>query len=305
MDNQKLIDYIYDNNLLMINKYIESFLMRIEPNELMKKIDRFGQLDFNTMSDKDIADEISNILIFENLSTIVNSYSIFRKGTRFYRVRKLNNLDIPNENLSILSDFWNPPKKFVSKYGRLNKVYESLLYTAFNPLIAIKETHISKNDFFAIIVYKATRDVQVSWIGSETNYKHHNIYNKKAITVHELYKNFLINEFTKEIPSGQENCYRITEHIAKKYYVSPSQDGWRYPSVKDRSQYNICFKSESIGEALNLIGAIIGTCLDGDSLQLNYIAHGFDSDKKAVIYDNEDGYEFMKKIFPEFIPRSD
>ena len=279
--------------------------MKVDPEELVKKIEAFNQLDFNTMSDQDIMDEIDKILKIEYYISIINSYSVYQKGARFYRVRRLSNLDIPNDALSIISDFWNPPPKYVNKYGRLNKPHESLLYTALNPLVAIKETHISKGDFFCIIIYEAHQDVQVSWIGSETNYKHHNIYNEKAILVHEIYKKFLIDEFAKEIPLGQETRYRVTEHIAKEYFVSPEQKGWRYPSVKDHNQYNICFMPEAIGSYLTLKGAMIGTYLDFNDFELEYIASGFDNDGNAIIYDTKDYNKLMNEMFAEFVPRRD
>ena len=40
------------------------------------------------------------------------------------RVRKLRNTDMPNKDLKNVSAYWNPPKKYVKYYGRLNKPNE-------------------------------------------------------------------------------------------------------------------------------------------------------------------------------------
>lgn len=281
----------------------EDIYKKVNPEELMNKINRFKLLNIDTMSDKDLSDEIGNILSQKDLSgmiitTLICTYSIFPKDTRFYRVRKLRNLDIPNDNLSKLSDFWNPPKRFITNYGRLNKPNESLLYTARNPYIAIKETNITKNDYFALNIYKANRDVKVSWIGADINYKFHNIFNKSAINIHEIYKDFLLDEFTKEVVNGQEYLYRVSEHIAKNYFLCAFQDGWKYSSVKDRSEHNVCFKAESISEALTLVGTMIAICSDDTSMEVKYIAQGFDRNRRAIIH--EYSPDFLKKYFPEF-----
>ena len=185
------------------------------------------------------------------------------------------------------------------KYGRINKPNESLLYTAFNPHTAIYETHILKNDPFAIFVYEAKRDVKVSWIGSPTNYAHHHITNQTAIHVHEILKKFLVDEFTREVPLGQEQTYRITEHIAKQYFVSPEGDGWRYPSVKNKSEDNICFKTDCLEDMLGLVGSIIGTLYENGIFDLEYVIDGSNIGK-AIAYEKEEGPSLFNKLFPEF-----
>lgn len=300
MQNEDYVQSLIKNDIPMVSYYTEQFLKRIDPLELAKRIKRFNKLDFRKMSEMEIIKEVESVMRFENIVSIMNAYSVYRKGTRFYRVRKLNNLNVPNDSLTIKSDFWNPPSRFVKKYGRLNKPKESLLYTAFNPLICIKETNIMNNEPFAIIVYEAKREVRFSWIGSETNYRHHNISDFNAILVHEIYKNFLINQFTKEVPPGQEYLYRISEHIAKDYFLADTLDGWRYPSMKDKSQYNFCFRTEVIQDSLSLLGALVGTYSTDETFTLEYIAHGFDKDGRAIIHENANCTMLREKLFPEF-----
>lgn len=299
MDLDEFVQALKKQDVPLINRYSELFLSEINPKDLINRIKRFRSLDIVSMSDEDLASEIENILIHNNVISIINTYSIFHKGTRFYRVRKLDNLEMPNERLKVVSDYWNPPVECIKKYGRINKPNESLLYTAFSPHTAICETHILKNDPFAIFVYEAKRDVRFSWIGSPTNYSHHHITNQVAIHVHEIVKKFLVDEFTREVPSGHEQIYRITEYIAKQYFVSPEGDGWRYPSVKNKSGDNICFKTDCLEDMLGLVGSIIGTLCENGIFDLEYVIDG-SSIGKAIAYEKAEGYCLFKKLFPEF-----
>ncbi len=302
MDNDLLERYIRaltEGDIPSISKYSELLLSDIEPTELLNRIERFYLLNLVNLTDEELSCEIERILIHNNVCTIMNSYSLFREGTRFYRVRKLESCEVPNKKLSKLSDFWNPPIDYVSEYGRLNKPHESVLYTAFSLRTALQETHISINDPFAIFVYETKKDVKVSWIGSSTNYKHHHITNPKAMYVHEIIKNFLIKEFTREVPQGHEYFYRITEHIAKEYFVAPEGVGWRYPSVKDKHADNICFASNGLNESLGLVGAIVGVLSEIGVFDFEHIFLGSDAGT-AISYSGEEGLALFNKLFPEF-----
>ena len=292
------IEALKNGDIALINRFSELLLSDIDPIELVEKIKKFQSLDLVSLEDSKLKHEIENILVHNNICSIMNSYSLFRSGTRFYRVRLLENQTIPNEKLKNISDFWNPPVEYINKYGRLNKPHESLLYTAFNPRTAIYETHVSVNNPFVIFVYETKRDVKVAWIGSPTNYRHHNITNLKAIYVHEILKNFLISEFTREVPQGQEQLYRITEYIAKEYFVAPEGVGWRYPSIKDKSA-DICFSLNNLNRNLNLVGAIIGALCEDGTFGLEYVIKGSEVGK-GIIYKDKDGLDLFSLLFTEF-----
>ena len=120
MDFDEYIQALKKQNIPLINRYSELFLSKVNPKELIDRIKKFRSLDMVSMSDEDLASEIENILIHNNVINIINTYSIFRKGTRFYRVRKLENLTMPNDRLKVVSDYWNPPVECIKKYGRIN-----------------------------------------------------------------------------------------------------------------------------------------------------------------------------------------
>ena len=108
------IKALKNNDIPLINRFSELFLSNIEPNELIQRIKRFQFLDLLSLEDNKLKCEIEKILVHNNICNIINSYSVFQKGTRFYRVRLLDNQTIPNENLKDISDFWNPPVEYVT-----------------------------------------------------------------------------------------------------------------------------------------------------------------------------------------------
>ena len=219
----------------------------------------------------------------------------------FFRVRPLDGTLIPNKNLSILSDFWNPPKNRVTHYGRLNKIGESLLYTTpINPLVPIKEMKLEQDSYYALIVYKAVREIKVNLIGGDYNYEEIGIKDKKAILINEIYNGFLRDEFSRDVGRGTEYLYRVSEIIAKSYFDLPPryiQDAWAYSSVQDKSMYNVCFRPDIAKEALELRGAIIAKNSESDRIKAFAIAHGFDNKGIAVFH--KIGSEIQKKYFPE------
>lgn len=292
------VKVIQSGNINEINQYLEHFFESIDIDKLIKKIKRFRYLNIASLKDDELKYEIKNILMHNNIWSLINTYSVFKTGRYFYRVRLLKNFDFPNENLQQLSDFWNPPIKFVDKYGRINAPHESLLYTSFNPQTAIYEKK-AFNLPIALFAYKNKRDIKVSWIGAPTNYKHHNFTSPKAICVHEIINNFLIDEFTQEVPVGKESMYRITEHIAKEYFYDPNGSGWRYPSIKKEASDNICFSTNKLTDDIELVGAIIGTMYKNGGFDFKYFIRGTEIEKN-YLYTDKDNVEFFKRLFPEF-----
>lgn len=81
---------------------------------------------------------------------------------------------------------------------------------------------------------------------------------------YQLYNEFLLNEFTKEVQPGLEHLYRVSEFIAKCYFDLPRrdiQDAWLYPSVASAGKDNVCFYPEIAKEVLRFKGAIFGVMM--------------------------------------------
>lgn len=292
-------------------KITESILAHADINKLKDKICIFQNMDIQSLSDKELETNIDEVLRVKldggiTISTTLMEYSLFDIGQRFYRVRKLENTDMPNIDLKKVSAYWNPPQKYVRHYGRLNKPRESLLYTALNPYTAMCETNLKSGDPFVLCIYEAIKPLRFSWIGGKANYDFNGIKNKEVIEFLETIRQFLVDEFTRVIPKGQEYLYRITETIAKNYYTLPDDNGWRYPSIKHNFEDNICFHSERVMYNVKLVGAIIAIFNEENetdphemTMSIEYVVIGPNMDN-YYSYQSKKGEEYMEKLFSEF-----
>lgn len=284
----------------MNSKHI-NFLKRVDPLDLMSKIRDFRRLDIKNMTYSKISKSIEDVLTFDGKFIYATNIQIYPKGTKFFRVRALKGSNIPNQNLSFETDFWNAPEKFITKYGRLNKPGESLLYTSpINPQVAIREVKLDDNSYYAIIVYEAKTDIKVNSIGMEYNYERLGIDDKQVILINDMINDFLRDEFSREVGNGTEYLYKISEIISKWYFDLPPrevQDAWAYPSIKDKLSYNVCFRPDIAKEVLELQGALICKYDNTDSINVKCISHGFNEYGYANFY--ELGSPTQKQIFPE------
>lgn len=290
---------------------MEKILGQVDINKLKERIRCFQNMDIQNMSDKELETNIDEVLKVKldggiTISTTLSEYSLFNEGVRFYRVRKLKNADMPNSDLKKVAAYWNPPQKYVKHYGRLNKPRESLLYTALNPHTAMCEANLKPGDPFVLCVYEAIKPLRFSWIGSKADYDFNGIKNKKAIEYLETIRQFLVEEFTRVIPEDQDFLYRISETIAKNYYNSPDENGWRYPSIKNNLEDNVCFCSERVMYNLKLIGAIIAIFNESNEtdpheikMSVEYVGVGPNMDNYYP-YPSKKGEECMEKLFSEF-----
>lgn len=311
MNTDYSIKLLSDEARSLHGKTIQSILRHADINKLKERIRIFQNVDIQSLSDKELEANIDEVLSVKidgdiTISTTLSEYSLFSIGERFYRVRKLKNTDMPNNDLKKVSAYWNPPQKYVKCYGRLNKLRESLLYTALNPYTAICETNLKSGDPFVLCIYEAIKPLRFSWIGGKANYDFNGIKNKKAIEFLETVRQFLVDEFTRVIPEGQEFLYKITEIIAKNYYTSSDDNGWRYPSIKHNFEDNICFQSERVMYNVKLVGALIAIFNESNEIDphemkmsVKYVVVGPNMDTYYP-YSSKKGEEYMEKLFSEF-----
>ncbi|OLS39193.1 hypothetical protein BTR25_13530 [Bacillus sp. MRMR6] len=199
--------------------------------------------------------------------------------------------------MRVEQDAWNPPANIIKAMGRLNKVNESLLYTApGDPLVAIKEAKVKDGEFFSLIVYKARDEIKVNRIGNfERIEQLTELENLKL----RLLINFLRDEFTKDVGQGTEYLYRVSERIAKDYFDLPpkvAQDAWLYPSVAKKESFNVCFRPELAKELLDLQGVVICRLSD-KGIESKAIANGFDDE--GIFKYHAIGSQLQKQVFPE------
>lgn len=276
------------------------FMKNINLIDLQKKIRDFRKLNFQDMTYNDIFNAILDTLSYNGMFLYITQSSFYPKGTKFYRVRELDGTCIPNKNLSILSDFWNPPEKLVKANGRLNKIGESLLYTSpLNPYVPIKEMKLKHDAYYALIVYEALSEVKVNIIGGEYNYDKLGIKDEHVILINDFYNDFLREEFSRDVGIGTEYLYIVSEIIAKSYFDLPRdmQDAWAYSSVQDKKMYNVCFRPDIAKDLLELHGAVIAKNISSDNIYSVAVTHGFDNNGIAMFYPI--GSDVQKQYFPE------
>lgn len=280
-------------------KTFETHLKSVDIFELTSRIKEFRSLNIRCLSDQELFDAIMRVLTWNNVFRYCTNMRSFPEGTSFFRVRKLSGSKIPIDNFNIYGDMWEAPQNVLTEYGRLNKPYESLLYTSLEPQVAVRETHIAENDFYAVIKYTAKDTVKVNFIGGEYDYNEVGITDKYAITVHEIYNNFLRDEFSRDVGKGTEFLYRVSERIAKDYFdLLPRvvQDAWGYSSVQDKAKYNVCFRPEIAHELLQVDGALICKKDESDNIQVKCIALCAENDRMEFF---TLGSPQQKKVFPE------
>ena len=199
-------------------KLTTGFLPHVDARELHRRISRFRELRFQSMSYADVSEAIFDVITFNTPSgrrgVLQPSIAKYASGTKFYRVRSIPEDDhiLPLRSMSKTADCWEPPREIVG-IGRLNKEGEPLLYTSpIDPFVAIGELKVPDGERFSLIVYEAVEDVNVAMIGGAVHTD--GLDDADALKV-EMIQGFLRDEFTRDVGQGTEFLYRISEVIAK------------------------------------------------------------------------------------------
>lgn len=281
----------------------EKHLKTVNLLDLINRQKEFRLLNFKDMSYEELLCSINKVLLHNGRFRYIVNLGEYPPNTIFYRVRKLKGSIVPDDNMKTYNDFWEPPQHCVTSLGRLNKVGESLLYVVpYDYKIALQETHVKKDEFFALIKYVSKGPIKVNIIGGNYDYSNLGLTNLDAITVHEMYNNFLRDEFSRDVGVGTEYLYKISECIAKSYFDLPGrvvQDAWAYSSIQDKNRYNVCFRPEIAHDLLELKGALICKTNNLDDLNIACVAIG-DLETNSVQYYRFNTY-FHNSLFPEFI----
>lgn len=271
---------------------LKEHLRFVDLHELHDKISAFRRLSFQKLSREQLSKEISDVLCFKTprgqCAVLTPASSSYPARTRFFRVRKLMSDDtrFPLRDMRVEADVWSPPANVVRK-GRLNREGESLLYTSpINPKVAVEEMKIPDGENFSLIVYEAVEEIKVACIGITPELPE---LDRNELLKLRMLNDFLAHEFTRDVGSGTEYLYKISEIIAKDYYDLPQdmQDAWCYPSIAEKPSVNVCFRPEVARKKLRLLGVQIGTCKrEGDdmSFTVKCTASGFDRNGVFVYY---------------------
>lgn len=243
----------------------KALLDKLSEREIMRRINRFRDLPFRTMSYEEIEDAIGKVLQIEGPHSGEPQWILpwrtgnYPAGYFFYRVRK--------GFICRISDCLAPPAEIVN-LGRLNKANEPVLYTSpCNPTIALDEVGIPTGELASIIVYRSNEQVDLTWIGADDSDAFDpgdSESSESQTTKLSLFLDFLKHEFTRDVGGGTEYLYQISEIIANGILpVTPDRDGWIYPSVSRRGEFvNVCFLPDRASRKLQLVGVLLAEIID-------------------------------------------
>ena len=241
-----------------IEQSIRIYLSSFSRASLRQKIRDFRSLNFRKLTYSELQQAICSVLKSENPNTgqgigwgMPIRYGTYSSGTKFYRIR----LFIDGENpVSTVADCWHPPPE-VTKIGRVNVAGKPVLYTSpINPTIAAAEMGVMDGTPSVLLEFTAREDVYLGWI-TYLNRFPDGTYSQAEIEKIEMIRDFLVEEFSREVGAGSEHLYRITNIIADEYFNYPNSSGYCYPSIARKEGFlNAAFYSEQAKEKLELTG---------------------------------------------------
>lgn len=235
-------------------------LHNISPVDVMRQLKSYRNLNIEHLTDEELRKALYKALLVNGKFVYLGNQKIHPAGTKFYRARPLSGSTVPFEELSTMSDFWYPPKECVKRIGRLNKEHEPLLYTTVrNPCIPMTEIPLDNGGYYCLNIYCSKGSVTTTVIGGEYDYEKLGIADERIIAINELFNDFLQLEFSRAVGTGTEYLYGVSEMIVKDFFDLPDsvQDAWEYPSIRDKSEFNVCFRPDKADRLLNLERALI------------------------------------------------
>jgi hypothetical protein len=159
-------------------------------------------------------------------------------GLPLFRVRPLESDEEHSEVVSLLA----PPPHKVHRMGRLNDAGESMLYAAFDPVTAIRESRIRGGQRFSLTVLSlAQRPVfhnSSIRLGLEPPSCTKRLSAAMRASAERLHL-FIRSEITKTVGVGDEHEYKATCVITQFLLGDPNKDSIVYPSVFDPNRTNI------------------------------------------------------------------
>ena len=172
---------------------------------------------------------------------------IYEPGLKLYRGR------VCNEKLNNTKYITYPPAKLITKYQRVNRPGQSVFYCCAGRRVPFFECFVKTGDKLILSQWKTVSRLLVNNIG----YLNDNIMGLQPKSLDELkeanilIRNFIDEEFTKNVNEGEEYLYKITIALAEKHFSDDIFNGLLYPSIaiKGRSD-NLALKPHYVDKNL-------------------------------------------------------
>ena len=194
---------------------------------------------FHNTNSNNLGREIQNMKQ-QQMSTVVPLVRLLNQDSFFFRAIKANNIDeltMWNKNR-----FSAIPEHRVTRIGRLNGMYESILYFNNQVLQTLNEIDYDYETPVVIAGYKVKQDFTALIIGA----------GQDGEMLPEITEPFLHKESTK--------LNQTTLNIRKKYYDLTANGAlaWVYPSVGNTDEsYNLAIYPGLAKQYLEFVGAVV------------------------------------------------
>lgn len=119
------------------------------------------------------------------------------------------------------SQLWEPPKEFVTKFGRLNKPGESYLYAnCGDPVTTLDEARVNVGDQFALIAYEVVRPIKAICIGVYIPPEARGLFEQSPAAFEQycLLHEYLHQEFSRPLEVLGETTYQLSNAIVDEFY---------------------------------------------------------------------------------------
>lgn len=209
---------------------LEFILSHAATKELKRKIKLFNT-QYSTLRHDTIYTSLKDTLLidtpFLRSSAFCAQSRTLLPGAILWRSRKVDTFE---ETLD-LSRFWAPQPEDVSKYGRMNRPSQSVLYTAEHLRTTLAEIGLEKDGKCRMIAYRVKSPVK--FIGVNRDFD-------KQLSAPATKKLNIITRFIqRSLLAKGEAAYLFSSEFVNEF-MNIETDGWFYPSVARRGGTNYC-----------------------------------------------------------------
>ena len=218
------------------------------------------------------------------LRSLLNSLPLFSHMTLTNAFPKVERLTInrkvvgSNQRIKEISKLKYPPEEYVENYGRCNLKNQSVLYSTFNRLTALKEMKPQIGDLVTRTTWECPEDRELTICPIfKKQPPNKDIINLNTFDINQMYEReirsepkglaegidllmeFATDEFTKSVDSNNPNNYFISAYLADRMYTELQDgkvDAIYYPSVQEKLSFeNLAIKKTSFDSYYKLTKA--------------------------------------------------
>jgi hypothetical protein len=269
-----------------LEKSIKNFFEQSNPLnststlQVLSRIEKYKNIDLKRISDKELFNLTLETIPCCNVRSIV-----LQKGTRLYRLRKLED----GKAFENVKELIYPPAKYVKVRGRFNEKKESILYASLDETTPFFEVKAEDGEEYALIEYEIQSEegIQVTIIAMDDTSGLEGL-NEVGKVNHKILEQFLYTEFTKDVGKGTEHLYRISTMLAKNFLDIPNCEGYLYPSVAFGRQHNIAIKPFAVDNKIKVVGVKnirLTEISDMGEVKGEIISYSVNISENKIIYD--------------------